>query len=95
MNFSGGWQNNTMWPKPTGFWLLLWWIAGTAASRPLGALATFVPLRIGFRAFRELEFQSIWWGGHSCLRYLLHFTRQTGSFAPPPWRIEPNPAPPL
>jgi ABC-2 type transport system permease protein len=37
-------------------WLLLWWIAGTAASLLLGALATFVPLRIGFRAFRELEF---------------------------------------
>jgi hypothetical protein len=56
MSFSGGWQNNTMWPKPTGFWLLLWWIAGTAASLLLGALATFVPLRIGFRALRELKF---------------------------------------
>jgi ABC-2 type transport system permease protein len=37
-------------------WFLLWWIAGTIASVVLGAIATFVPLHIGLRAFRELEF---------------------------------------
>ena len=34
----------------------VWWIAGTAASVVLGVVATFVPLRIGFRAFRKMEF---------------------------------------
>jgi ABC-2 type transport system permease protein len=37
-------------------WFLWWWIGGTAASVLLGAIATFVPLRVGFRAFREMEF---------------------------------------
>jgi ABC-2 type transport system permease protein len=37
-------------------WFLWWWIAGTAASIFLGAVATFLPLRVGFRAFREMEF---------------------------------------
>jgi ABC-2 type transport system permease protein len=37
-------------------WFLCWWIAGTAASLVLGAVATFLPLRVGFRAFREMEF---------------------------------------
>ena len=37
-------------------WFLWWWIAGTAASIVLGAVATFLPLRVGFRAFREMEF---------------------------------------
>jgi len=37
-------------------WFLWWWIAGTAASVILGAIATFLPLRVGFRAFRQLEF---------------------------------------
>lgn len=38
------------------WWLKFWLIAGTAASILLGVLATVVPLRIGFRAFRRLEF---------------------------------------
>jgi ABC-2 type transport system permease protein len=37
-------------------WLRLWWIAGTIASVMLGAVATVVPLWIGFRVFRKLEF---------------------------------------
>jgi ABC-2 type transport system permease protein len=37
-------------------WFLWWWIAGTAASFVLGAVTTFLPLRAGFRAFREMEF---------------------------------------
>jgi ABC-2 type transport system permease protein len=37
-------------------WFRLWWIAGTAASLVLGILATFLPLRIGLRAFRQMEF---------------------------------------
>ena len=37
-------------------WFRLWWIAGTAASLILGALATIVPLLAGFRAFRKMEF---------------------------------------
>ncbi len=37
-------------------WFLWWWIAGTAASLLLGAAATFLPLRVGFRAFRQMEF---------------------------------------
>jgi ABC-2 type transport system permease protein len=37
-------------------WFLWWWIAGTVASILLGAIATFLPLRVGFRAFREMEF---------------------------------------
>jgi len=38
------------------WWLRLWLMAGTAASLLLGALATILPLRMGFRAFRKLEF---------------------------------------
>ena len=37
-------------------WLQFWLVAGTAASIALGLLATVVPLRIGFRAFRQIEF---------------------------------------
>ena len=37
-------------------WLELWLVAGTAASILLGVAATVVPLRVGFRAFRRLEF---------------------------------------
>lgn len=37
-------------------WLSFWLIAGTFASLMLGAVVTIVPLRIGFRAFREMEF---------------------------------------
>ncbi len=34
----------------------IWLLGATAASLVLGVLATVVPLRIGFRAFRQLEF---------------------------------------
>ena len=37
-------------------WLEFWLIAGMIGSVLLGVLATVVPLRIGFRAFRRLEF---------------------------------------
>jgi ABC-2 type transport system permease protein len=37
-------------------WLEFWLIAGTLGSVLLGVLATVIPLRIGFRAFRRLEF---------------------------------------
>jgi len=37
-------------------WLLWWMGAGTLASMVLGLIATFVPMRIGIRAFRKLEF---------------------------------------
>ena len=38
------------------WWIDLWLVAGTAGSVLLGMLATVIPLRIGFRAFRRLEF---------------------------------------
>jgi ABC-2 type transport system permease protein len=38
------------------WWLRFWLVAGTAGSILLGILATLIPLRIGFRAFRRLEF---------------------------------------
>ena len=41
---------------PLGQWLEFWLIAGTVGSVVLGLLATVVPLRVGFRAFRRLEF---------------------------------------
>jgi ABC-2 type transport system permease protein len=37
-------------------WLNFWLLSGTIGSIVLGVLATVVPLRIGFRAFRRLEF---------------------------------------
>ncbi len=37
-------------------WLQFWLVAGAVASSLLGVVATVVPLRIGFRAFREVEF---------------------------------------
>jgi ABC-2 type transport system permease protein len=37
-------------------YLAFWWWMGIAASMFLGAAATFVPLRIGFRTFQRLEF---------------------------------------
>ena len=37
-------------------WLQFWLVAGTAGSILLGLVATVVPLRIGFKAFREIEF---------------------------------------
>jgi ABC-2 type transport system permease protein len=36
--------------------LQLWLVAGTCGSVILGILATVIPLRIGFKAFRQLEF---------------------------------------
>jgi ABC-2 type transport system permease protein len=38
------------------WWLRTWLIAGTAGSVVLGAVATVVPMWIGFRAFRRWEF---------------------------------------
>ncbi|HUY90822.1 MAG TPA: hypothetical protein VMV10_18955 [Pirellulales bacterium] len=40
------------WPRNIEFWL----VAGTATSLALGVIATALPLKIGFKAFRELEF---------------------------------------
>lgn len=37
-------------------WIEFWLVAGTLASLALGAVATAVPLRIGFQAFRKMEF---------------------------------------
>jgi ABC-2 type transport system permease protein len=37
-------------------WFFWWWMAGTIASLLLGAAATFLPLRVGFRTFRRMEF---------------------------------------
>lgn len=41
---------------PMPQWLETWIVAGTVASLLLGVVATVVPMRMGFRAFRELEF---------------------------------------
>jgi ABC-2 type transport system permease protein len=38
------------------WWVGLWLVTGVIGSFVLGAIATIVPLRIGFRAFREMEF---------------------------------------
>ena len=38
------------------WWLGFWLVAGIAASLILGAIATLVPLRIGFRALQRMEF---------------------------------------
>jgi ABC-2 type transport system permease protein len=38
------------------WWVGLWLVVGTGASLLIGAVATVVPLRIGFRAFRKMEF---------------------------------------
>jgi ABC-2 type transport system permease protein len=37
-------------------WFRWWWIAGTIASLIFGTIAAIVPMRIGFRAFRKMEF---------------------------------------
>jgi len=37
-------------------WIEVWLFAGTLGSLVLGAVTTIVPLMIGFRAFRRLEF---------------------------------------
>ena len=42
--------------RPVQWWLKLWLLGGTAGSVLLGALATWVPMRLGCRAFRQLEF---------------------------------------
>jgi ABC-2 type transport system permease protein len=39
-----------------GWWLTTWLVSGIAGSLVLGAVATAVPLWIGFRAFRQMEF---------------------------------------
>lgn len=38
------------------WWLQRWLLLGTAASLALGAVTTWLPLRMGFRAFRRMEF---------------------------------------
>ena len=38
------------------WWVLAWLVGGTICSFLLGAVATFVPMRIGIRAFRRMEF---------------------------------------
>jgi ABC-2 type transport system permease protein len=39
-----------------GWWLTMWLVYGIAGSIVLGAVATAVPLRLGFQAFRRMEF---------------------------------------
>lgn len=43
-------------PAIIQWWVGLWLVIGTAGSLLLGAIATIVPLRIGFHAFRKMEF---------------------------------------
>jgi ABC-2 type transport system permease protein len=38
------------------WWLTFWLFSGIAGSLALGAVATVVPLRMGIRAFRRMEF---------------------------------------
>ena len=42
--------------SPVQWWLKAWLVGGTLGSILLGALATWLPMRLGCRAFRELEF---------------------------------------
>ncbi|MCE5302098.1 MAG: hypothetical protein LLF97_03195 [Planctomycetaceae bacterium] len=49
------WSNNVI-PSTVEWWVKLWLIVGTISSILLGVLATVVPLRIGLRAFRQMEF---------------------------------------
>jgi len=44
-------------PAAIDRWLIFWLAAGIGASLVLGAIATVVPLRIGLRAFRRIEFR--------------------------------------
>jgi ABC-2 type transport system permease protein len=37
-------------------WIRFWFVAGAIGSVVLGVLATFIPLRMGIRAFRRMEF---------------------------------------
>jgi hypothetical protein len=39
-----------------GPWLRFWLLAGTAGSVLLGVAAMVVPLKVGFRALRQMEF---------------------------------------
>lgn len=51
-NLSGNIQGQTS----VQWWLGFWLAAGAVTSLILGAIATLVPLRIGFRAFQRMEF---------------------------------------
>jgi hypothetical protein len=42
--------------SPLGPWLRLWLVGGTLGSLLLGAAATALPLWMGLRAFRRLEY---------------------------------------
>jgi ABC-2 type transport system permease protein len=53
---SGGPESLLAYRPDLGTWLRFWLVAGTAASVALGVAATVVPLMIGFRAFRRIEF---------------------------------------
>jgi ABC-2 type transport system permease protein len=49
--------NSNIVPNPqVQHWVLVWLILGTLGSLLLGGLATVVPMWIGFRAFRKMEF---------------------------------------
>jgi len=49
--------NNLLTYRPTlGTWLDVWRVGGVLAAAALTALVTGIPLRMGFRAFRALEF---------------------------------------
>ncbi len=43
-------------PSALHWWLVFWLVAGTTGSILLGIFATVIPMRAGFRAFRQLEF---------------------------------------
>ncbi|MEN6406435.1 MAG: hypothetical protein ABFC77_08185 [Thermoguttaceae bacterium] len=43
-------------PSTVEWWVKLWLVAGVIGSIALGIIATVVPLRIGLRAFRQMEF---------------------------------------
>jgi ABC-2 type transport system permease protein len=38
------------------YWLRLWLLIGTLASIIMGVLATFIPIKMGFRSFKRMEF---------------------------------------
>ena len=42
--------------NPIQWWVSVWLIAGTIGSLLIGSLATYLPMRIGLRAFRKMEF---------------------------------------
>jgi ABC-2 type transport system permease protein len=43
-------------PSEVQWWLKLWWGAGSLGSILLGSIATGLPLYVGFRAFRRMDF---------------------------------------